>query len=568
MFDNLYIDDNYTDSTSFGTDYLDIDNMRVDTAMESFSLIDPEYDTDDAFYYACESLLDAIETDLEVIALEADSADGKVGAKQTVKNGLAKIVEAIRSFCEKNEMRAKERGEASSGVRWEKWKTRCDLYMKSLRGQLSESELQAMKDKINKLKEAVKKFQYSEKVAKKDAKAKKKADKQDLKNYKKDFRNRKKQGKENNDMGIEEIGTQGESFIVTDDDFGYEIVVEGLFSKPKTAEEMLTKMQKKVGKLKTIGACDDMLRQLDNESKNFNNAISALKQATASYQESNDKKTYRKTAGPVLKGLNKTCKLLKIKSIASDPKNITQDEIKKLHDFIVGAKQLIQARKKALAGGGANESYLDDDDMLMMLQSDDFDFDDIADEALIEDFDDADQTIAIATEGIIDPDAKRAHRIKFGEKKRQIKSVVKKARQAKKAKDFKTSIELYREAKSGYKGLLAEAKKLPDRAANMYSAGGLPTGTGKKSSGAKVKLINWCIKKMGECDNAIEAIQNKQMKIERKAATAAESYMEDVYAYESIIENLEDDDYEDFDFDDIDDEDDDYATSGLESLMS
>lgn len=551
MFDNLYIDDNYTDSTSFGTDYLDIDNMRVDTAMESFSLIDPEYDTDDAFYYACESLLDAIETDLEVIALEAEGEGNKVGMGQHIKNALAKIVEGLKSICEKNELRQQKNRNTVEVLKWQKRKQQCDLFMNKLRENLSEKQINDMKVKINALKESIEEIQNVQKNAKKEARARR--------------RSNKKGGDDNMNTG--ETGTQGESFVVTDDAFGYEIVVEGLFSKPKTAEEMLTKMQKKVGKLKTIGACDDMLRQLDNESKNFNNAINALKQATASYQESNDKKTYRKTAGPVLKGLNKTCKLLKIKSIASDPKNITQDEIKKLHDFIVGAKQLIRARKKALAGGGANESYLDDDDMLMMLQSDDYDFDDIADEALIEDFDDADQTIAIATEGIIDPDVKRAHRIKFGEKKRQIKSVVKKARQAKKAKDFKTSIELYREAKSGYKGLLAEAKKLPDRAANMYNAGGLPTGTGKKSSGAKVKLINWCIKKMGECDNAIEAIQNKQMKIERKAATAAESYMEDVYAYESIIENLEDDDdYGDFDFDDIDD--DDYATSGLESLMS
>ena len=88
------------------TDYLDIDNMRVDTAMESFSLIDPEYDTDDAFYYACESLLDAIETDLEVIALEADSSKDVSKSSQSyivhkLKMGAAKVLASLAGICNK-----------------------------------------------------------------------------------------------------------------------------------------------------------------------------------------------------------------------------------------------------------------------------------------------------------------------------------------------------------------------------------------------------------------------------------------------------------------------------------
>lgn len=397
------------------------------------------------------------------------------------------------------------------------------------------------------------------------------------------------------DCAIESfIGTEAYAETLHADDVY--VVVEGLLSKPKTQEQMLAKMQKRVNRLKTVGQCDDMLRQLSAESSKFNSAISALKRASADYSQTNDKKALRKSAGPILKELNKTCKILKIKSIADDPKNISQEEIKKLHDFITGAKQLITARKKVLSGAAsegfvsgydddfeyAAEGY-EDDDFLSLIQDEYDGYDNvyIADEALIEDFAEADQNIAIATEGIIDPDAKRALRIQFGEKRRQIKSVVKKARAAKKAKDFATAIAMYQEAKKGYQSLLAEAKKLPDRAIRQTNASGDVIGNGKASSSHKVGLINWCIQKMGECDNAIEAIKNGQMRRERKAAEkearaarkaakrggASESYLDDALEYEAVIESMYDDDDDEYDYD-FDMDDDDYDTEGgLESLL-
>lgn len=510
------------------------------------------------------------------------------------------------------------------------------------------------------------------------------------------------------------------SYEVCDYDNGYAVAVEGLFSKPKTAEALLTKMQKKVGRLKTIGACDDMLRALDVESKKFNAAISGIARAQREFQKTNDKKALKQAAGPILKDLNKSCKILKLKSISSDPKNINQEEIKKLRDFISGSKQLINARKQILKKGATESmSYYDYDSesALEAFMVEDFDFDPVAyyeagmaaldameadiysieesleiategiksaiggavakifeglshicfkqcefwnkrknekraatwnrraiifqnkadrckgdltkeeykalnedakraeketkaqlerdkkliesrkegnalypseagrqngtnvhtnaelkmanssfmdpdfitSESLIEDFDDADEAIAIATEGIISPDHKRANRIKFGEKKRQIKSIVKKARQAKKAKDYKTAISLYQEAKKGFAGLLAEAKKLPNY--TDYRGQGY-------QSGAKNSLINWCISKMGECDNAIEAIRNGIMKSDRKAAkrAAKESYLNDANYYASVAESLGYDDDDDDFYDD--DYDDDYEIENtLESLM-
>ena len=548
MFDNLLI----TESSEHVGSFINPNNMRVTSALESFNNIDPNlYNYDEMLEISTESVINAIETDLEAITAELEIASegfkdkmnsegstiasgaGKV--KQSAKNALASVVAAIKEMCIKH-LKNVESKNPIAAKKWQLWYNRCLAFERTLRGNISEDGLNRLKNEIEYLKD-------------------------EIKNLKEIKKNMKKSDKN-------EAGNESASYtvLIKDHDAGYEVAVEGLFSKPKTGEQLMVKMQKRVGKLKTVEDCDKMLQQLESEAEKFNSAISSLKNASAMYAENNDKKALRKSAGPVLKELNKTCKLLKIKSISGDPKNISQEEITKLHDFITGAKQLINKKKEHLSGC-ATESMSYTDDILDIIQNNFIDEVEIAEEALIEDFVNADKDIAIATEGIIDPDVKRAARVKFGEKKRQIQSVVKKARQAKKAKDFTTAISLYQEAKKGYQGLLTEAKKIPDRV----------TGNGKASSLSKKNLINWCIKKMGECDNAIEAIRNGQMKSERKAAKkaakaeASESYLDNVSEYEAVIESLGEDDYDDdtnpFDMFDSCDEYNDELETGIESLI-
>lgn len=668
MFDNLLIDDDYTSDGEYAVEsgsYFDAENMYMDSALESFSYVDSEKSSDTEYFYAIESVLNAIETDLCAITMEADEAKKKFGegfkdaagkALQGVKNGIAKIFKGLYNICSRHANKCVQKGKTEKAVKWRKKADWCKQQELRLKGELSKEQIDQMKEQAEKtrrvVEDAVRRdeadwvgnplikkgennntlggqkhvvatpnserlrrannavndieptqmpqggyYENKEKNAVTQGKGVHVytgADHNKKINLSPDeIERRKKEGQVlvNNAKKSHNISLN--SFIVEDLDAGYSVAVEGLFSKPKTSEKLLARMQKKVGRLKSIGACDDMLRQLNAEASKFNQAISALKKASAEYSKTNDKKALRNAAGPVLKDLNKTCKILKIKSISSDPKNITQEEIKKLHDFITGAKQLITARKKVLSGA-ATESVISgfddgfeyaaegyEDDAFLSLMQDDYDYDgEIADEALIEDFDDADQNIAIATEGIIDPDTKRAFRIKFGEKKRQIQSIVKKARQAKKAKDFTVAISLYQEAKKGYQGLLADAKKLPDKYrgsegsasigmdGNGNISGGMIYAKNRKyASGSKTNLINWCIRKMGDCDNAIEAIRNRQMKYERKAKKASESYLDDALEYESVIESLNaDDGFDDIFGDDYDDYDD-YEGDGLESLL-
>lgn len=713
MFDNideLFIDDEYTsDTEGYENSYdgeiveegfLDPDVMYSDAAIESFTSIDPYDDSSDVEYmYASEALLNSIETDMEVIATEAETAKRSFKEKMNIRSindkqsrgkawskirqALGNVVARMARFARNHSAKLVSKGGKRRAQFWTNFANSCEKLAAKIKGQtlpkdleLSRKEVKEkqrileeekakddatiLKTSLSMKTQAEKNFgatapgrqraniakhqgtlldtgsrdyfeeddddvssgastssnggetiaqrnarlnaadERNKQAAQREAQKKKNMNKNAVKGRV----NRAKKLIEQNKAKVRVKGNRGvdpnavDSFIVEDLDEGYSVAVEGLFSKPKTAEALLSKMQKKVGRLKSIGACDDMIRQLNAEASKFNSALSALKKASGDFQKTNDKKALKAAAGPVLKDLNKTCKLLKIKSISSDPKNITQEEIAKLHDFIKGAKQLIVARKKVLSGAAtesvlsgyendfevANEGYEDDGDMMDFLSGDFEDFDDddieIADEALIEDFIDADQDIAIATEGIIDPDAKRAHRIKFGEKKRQIQSIVKKARQAKKAKDFAAAISLYQEAKKGFQGLLAEAKKIPDRATGAYNK-----AYAKGPTVSKTSLINWCIRKMGECDNAIEAIRNGQMKGERKAAAkearaarkaakrgeAVESYLDSITEYEAVIESLGDENVDpDFDedpFDDFDDEFEDTEDTSLESLM-
>lgn len=640
MFDNfdaLLIDDVEDGANTYFDEY----NMRIDSAMESFMSTTICAESDIEMLYAAESVLDAIDTDLVAIAMEAEAGGEKKTFKEKIKNGLVRVVNALLNICKSGYNISKRKGK--DGGRMGQWWYKKIMTLTRLRNRLEgikdAKELANLQPVVNKEKEEVTKAVEAEKnnasstsssssnkkwsemtemekwhERKNETKGQYKESNFKISNKREieanipniEKRVRALQYKENNGTisGAERVRLRQlenkldkynkvansskpnngsgnrrdhdiiqsfhteESYMLTDYDYGYEVAIEGLFSKPKTAEALLTKMQKKVSKLKTIGQCDDMLRQLDAESSKFNSAISSLKNATNEFSQTNDKKALRKAAGPVLKELNKTCKILKIKNIASDPKNISQDEITKLHDFIKGAKQLIKAKKQSLSGGGATTesfSYLDsydDFDVLDIMQGED-DYD-IAEESLTEDFDEATEMIAVATEGIIDPDAKRAHRIKFGEKRRQITGTLKKAKQARKAKDYKAAIALYQEAKKGFAGLMAEAKKIPDRETGAYNK-----AYRKGSTYAKTGLINWCITKMGECDNAIEAIRNGIMKSERKAAAKAQEgyYLDDVEEFESVIESLGYEDDDDDDFDDYDDDYDEYGDSSLESLM-
>jgi tetratricopeptide (TPR) repeat protein len=315
-----------------------------------------------------------------------------------------------------------------------------------------------------------------------------------------------------------------------------EIAQEGLFSKPKTLEQMLSNVQKTVDKkCKTSEDCDDLLAKITGEETKFNTAIKTLQDATVKYQEDNDKKDLKATTKPVLKDLKKTCDILQMKDITDNAEEITEDELKKLRDFIVGAKDIIKKKAESFSGEGDDEGADTAEEcgscesFLAMLQG--MDTDDstsVAQEcATFDDF-------MVAIEGIISPDQKQKWRIKGGEVAKSIKATIKEAKAAVKSKDYDQAINLYKKALKGYQGLLATANKIPDK--QNLSGMKYTDGSDTYKGSAKTSAIKWCNKKISECQNAIQMIQDKKTKADRKAGAAAtESALMDL---DAVLEGL------------------------------
>ena len=147
-----------------------------------------------------------------------------------------------------------------------------------------------------------------------------------------------------------------------------------------------------------------------------------------------------------------------------------------------------------------------------------------------------------AMEGIISPDQKQAWNIKGGEISKQMKATIKEAKKAAKAKNYDQAIALYNKAIKGYRGLLATAKKIPDKqlGANALMVGAkYADGSDSYKGYAKNKAIAWCNQQISACQAAIQKIKDKQMKA---SAKASESAIEDAFTdFEGALESLLDD---------------------------
>lgn len=312
----------------------------------------------------------------------------------------------------------------------------------------------------------------------------------------------------------------GEYDDMNDEEF--DEALEGLFSKPKPLDKLLNKIKKSTNKMKSVEECDSFLSRLSNEENKFNNALSEIKNAAQQYQTDNDKKSFNAKVKPILKDLNKTCTILKIKDISGNPKDISDSEMQKYHDLLTSTREIIEQRKQELSTK-AGESFMNNFDSFLDFDIDHYDMDDEVEpveESLTDDFDDYELYMDVVTEGMFTANTKRAFVIKYGETKKALMKIVKEARAKVKAKEYDEAIKLYQQAKQGFKGLLNTARKMPDYKANEADPMN-PAGKSKHSGNAKTSAINWCIDKISMCDGAIEAIQNKRMKDERKAGEAA-----------------------------------------------
>lgn len=172
------------------------------------------------------------------------------------------------------------------------------------------------------------------------------------------------------DIYDEEFNTQATALESLLDELDAEMAMEGLFSKPKSVEQMLVKVKKNISKkCKTIEDCDDMLANLKNEEEKFNSALKTMKDAAVQFKNGEiDKKELKSIIKPAAAELKKTCNIISLKDINADTNNVTDEEIQKLHDFLVGTREAINERKNELSSEGDNAAeeslvggFMDDD---------------------------------------------------------------------------------------------------------------------------------------------------------------------------------------------------------------
>lgn len=134
-----------------------------------------------------------------------------------------------------------------------------------------------------------------------------------------------------------------------------DVAEEGLFSKPKSVDQLLAKVQKTVDKkCKTAEAAQAMLDKLNGEKKKYNDAWKKMRDAAAQFKDGKiDKKGLQAIIKPAAKDLKKTCDIINITEINTNKTDdITDEEVQKLRDFLTGAEQIL-ADKIASFGGSS-----------------------------------------------------------------------------------------------------------------------------------------------------------------------------------------------------------------------
>ena len=134
-----------------------------------------------------------------------------------------------------------------------------------------------------------------------------------------------------------------------------DVAEEGLFSKPKSADQLLAKVQKTVDKkCKTVEDAQAMLDKLNGEKKKYNDALKKMKDAAVQFKDGKiDKKGLQAIIKPAAKELKKTCEIINITEINTNKTDdITDEEVQKLRDFLTGAEQIL-ADKIASFGGSS-----------------------------------------------------------------------------------------------------------------------------------------------------------------------------------------------------------------------
>lgn len=327
--------------------------------------------------------------------------------------------------------------------------------------------------------------------------------------------------------GLEAYMDDVMSELGTDSDI--DAAQEGFFG-PKPVAKLLAKVQKNVDKkCKTTEDCDDMLAKIKEEEAKFNENIGIMATARKKYDAGEiDKKALAAEVTPCIKDLKATCKMLDLSDFAKNPKDITEDELSNLKAFIVGVRDIIRAKKTSITVDGSDKVVASESDIFGGLLIDDEDDDVVEEGALV-------GALFGNSEGSLK--SFKILRTVFKEKAAEAKPIVKKAKEAAKAKDYAEAIKLYTQAKKIYEDGVKEIGKIDPKLSKGIK--GMVTNKGDYTDVSYEKdfpstAAQTFATRIKSCENAIIKLKLKM----RNQAASEGAIGEFIYEMEMAMEEF------------------------------
>lgn len=146
-------------------------------------------------------------------------------------------------------------------------------------------------------------------------------------------------------------------------------VQEGLFTKKKTVDELLSTAQKKISKMKSPSEIDAKIKDVNAAGKQVNTALRAMSTAAKNCASGKiSEKEFKTSVSEASKSIASPVKTLyaSLGNIVENKKSVTSDEIKAFQAYLSGLKRLLIAQKKNLGiSGSATESFTNEEGFSM-----------------------------------------------------------------------------------------------------------------------------------------------------------------------------------------------------------
>lgn len=146
-------------------------------------------------------------------------------------------------------------------------------------------------------------------------------------------------------------------------------VQEGLFTKKKTVDELLSTAQKKISKMKSPSEVSAKLKDVNTVGKQINTALRSMSTAAKKCASGKiSEKDFKISVSEASKSIASPVKTLyaSLGNIVENKKSVTSDEIKAFQAYLSGLKRLLNEQKKKIGNTeSATESFTNEEGFSM-----------------------------------------------------------------------------------------------------------------------------------------------------------------------------------------------------------